>query len=170
LKKIPGGETFAVTGDAGNMKQILKGYGLHQNIRNVVMRGVVHHLSKPEKVFGEIFNALSATGKLIVLEGNASSRYRNAVLAIADLLGIQHEASLYPHIPPEGISTMLANLGFSKISIDYLPGILAPAAYAGIGDRLGNRFSDFLDSLGSKMGPKFFGWWFLLQAEKTGAD
>jgi len=167
LARIEGDNVHAVVGDAEDLEQIIADLKQFNQLTNVVMRGVVHHLQRPQKVFLKIFNILPPGGKLIILEGNASSIYRKVTLNFADLIGVQHEASPYPHMPPKDMALLLEKLGFSKIEVGYLTSVFAPIAYLGIGGTFFWKVADLLDSFAAKIAPEFFGWWFLLQTEKS---
>ena len=167
LAKIEGNNVVAVVGDAEDLEQIVVDLKDFNQLTNVVMRGVVHHLQRPKKVFQKIFNILPPGGKLIILEGNASSIYRKVTLGFADLIGVQHESSPYPHMPPKDMALLLEKLEFSEIDVDYLTSVFAPIAYLGKGGKFFWKVADSLDSLAAKIAPKFFSWWFLLQTEKS---
>jgi SAM-dependent methyltransferase len=167
LAKIEGNNVVAVVGDAEDLEQIIVDLKDFNQLTNVVMRGVVHHLQRPKKVFQKIFNILPPGGKLIILEGNASSIYRKVTLGFAYLIGVQHESSPYPHIPPKDIAFLLEDIGFSKTDIGYVAGVFTPMAYLGLGGAFFWKMAVWIDSLAVKVAPNFFGWWFLLQAEKA---
>jgi 2-polyprenyl-3-methyl-5-hydroxy-6-metoxy-1,4-benzoquinol methylase len=132
----------------------------------VLLKGVIHHLAKPQLAFKNIFDLLSLSGSLIVLEGNVSSGYRRLMLAIADSLNIEHEASQYPHIPPDKIVLMLRDVGFKQLQLNYVPGIFAPFAFVGFGGTFFWKIAKYLESLGHLMAASFFGWWVLIEATK----
>jgi SAM-dependent methyltransferase len=170
LAKIEGDNVKAIVGDAEDLEHIIADQDEFNQFTNVVMRGVVHHLRHPKKIFQKIFNILPSGGKLIILEGNASSIYRKVTLGFADLIGVQHEASQYPHIPPADMALLLKETGFAKTDIGYVSGVFAPLAYLGVGGAFFWKIADWIDSLAASVAPHFFGWWFLLKADKPSGE
>jgi len=149
-------------GDAAQASCIIS----DKDFETVVMRGVIHHLEDPAAVFEESIKLLKSGGKLIIYEGNTSSLYRRCILKIADVFGMDHEASQFPHTPPHDIEKVLLSLGFDNIRISYVPGFIAPLAYTGFG---GCRFwhsAMNLNRLLGKIAPRLFGWWYLMTADK----
>ncbi len=148
-------------GDAARMKDICT-----EPADTVLMRGVIHHLENPFTVFQKCHESLSPGGKIIIFEGNTTSAYRSIVLGLADIVGMEHEASQFPHTPPDDIRYMLGKVGFKNITLEFVPGLIAPLSYAGFG---GKSFWDLaarINLLAGRVGRKFFGWWYLMTAEK----
>ena len=156
-----------VEGNAESLISLLSPWGLVP-FGSVVMRGVVHHLASPEIVFKEIFNVLEPAGSLIILEGNVSSLYRRMVLGLADLMRIEHEASQFPHTPHTVIQEYLHQVGFSEISVSYVPGTFVPLAYLGMGTENVWNALDSLNAILGRVATRFFGWWYLMVARKSG--
>jgi len=100
----------------------------------VALSGVIHHLISPDDVFHEIQRVLKPGGYLFILEGNPTSFYRSVVLRIADLLGIIHEASTFPHLSAREITTLMP-VGMQVIRTDYVSGFFAPLALSGLGGK-----------------------------------
>ncbi len=133
----------------------------------IVMKGVVHHLEQPVLAFRTIFDLLNPGGVLVLLEGNVTSLYRRFLLVFADLLIMEHEASQFPHSPPEHIASILKEMGFIGIEIDYIPGLFAPLAHLGIGGPIFWEVADRIDRVGDRLARRFFGWWALIRAGKS---
>lgn len=161
-----GGKVTAVVGDIDTLQPVInetEGFSL---FKTVILRGVVHHLPDPQNAFNEIFKVLEPGGSVIVLEGNASSSYRKLILGLADMMNIQHEASQFPHLPPNTIIHLFKNSGFSFQKTIYLTGAFAPLAYYGVGGKTVWQLFDRVDSIAHKINPSFFGWWVLIQMQK----
>ncbi len=128
----------------------------------ILMKGVVHHLGNPRQVFKEARRVLLDNGKLIIFEGNPSSWYRKFVLGIADLLRIEHESSLFPHLSSDKIEAFLRKTGFST-EHKRVSGLFAPLGLAGIGNNILweklNYLEDVLENTFS-----FFMWYNLIIA------
>jgi ubiquinone/menaquinone biosynthesis C-methylase UbiE len=133
----------------------------------VVMRGVIHHLENPQLAVNNIFKILKKGGKIVILEGNISSGYRNSVLKLADILGIKHEASKFSHIHPQVTKRLLTKAGFYNFTIQFLPGVFSPFVYMGLGNKFFWKMADILEEkFIYRISPRFFSWWFLLVASK----
>lgn len=130
----------------------------------VVMKGVVHHLGKPEKVFKEVRRALSQNGKLIIFEGNPASWYRRAVLKTADILRIEHESSLFTHLDACEICGILEQCGFYPES-KKKSGLFAPLGLAGKGGDLTWRILNSIEDILEKRLP-LFQWYNLIVATR----
>lgn len=132
----------------------------------VVMKGVVHHLKDPVKVFKEIYRCLKPGGILVIFEGNHSSLYRRTVLNFADLMKYKHETSLFEHRSPEVMKRMLSR---SKLKLSHclnVSGLFAPLALFGIGGILLWNFIDRIENLLQKYCPVIFNYYILLVAIK----
>jgi ubiquinone/menaquinone biosynthesis C-methylase UbiE len=62
----------------------------------IVMKGIIHHLGSPDRAFKEAKRLLKESGTLVILEGTPTSWYRRFFLFIADMIGMEHEVSLFP--------------------------------------------------------------------------
>ncbi len=167
LPQIDPQRVHLLEGDAARLSECLDAITDPLRIEDVVMRGLIHHLETPERAFREVFNILREHGRLTILEGNVSSRYRRLLLGFADLLGVQHEISEIPHTPPDEIYRMLKDIGFENIQVRLVPGLLAPISYVGVGGKRFWRWADRIGEFASWHCPKFFGWWYLLTADKA---
>ena len=132
----------------------------------VLMKGVVHHLASPSLSFRSAFEMLDSEGALVILEGNVSSAYRRLMLALADTMGLSHEASQYPHLPPGKIEDILRDAGFKTIRVGYVSGAFAPFAYAGLGGPGFWKVADRMEAVCQLLAPRLFGWWMLIVASK----
>jgi len=129
----------------------------------ILMKGLVHHLGKPHKVFKEAKRTLVNNGKLIIFEGNPTSRYRKIVLKIADLLKIGHESSLFKHLSSEEMIEILSDSGFSVEHKKGVSGFFAPLGLSGIGNAfLWERLNFIEDFLQDKL--PLFMWYNLIVA------
>jgi len=131
----------------------------------VVMKGVVHHLGKPDLVFREVKRVLQKNGRLVIFEGNPSSWYRCFILKVADLLRIEHETSFFPHLSAEQISNLLIKFGLQP-KTKKVSGLFAPLGLSGIGGKrlwcVLNTVEDFFE----KYMP-LFSWYNLIVADKV---
>jgi SAM-dependent methyltransferase len=131
-----------------------------------VMRGVVHHLADPQVAFQELSLWLEHGGRLIILEGNVRSGYRRMVLRVADMIGIEHEASHFAHRSAEETAEMLATVGFTNFNVSFVSGVFAPVAFVGLGGTTFWSVLDAVEAVARRAAPSFFGWWYLMEAEK----
>ena len=168
LSNAKGQNIVLLQGDATRLPECLGALSSPPRVGDVVMRGLVHHLPDPESVLRGTLELLEEGGRLTVLEGNANSGYRRLVLGFADLLGLRHEASEFSHTPPDDVERQLAEMGYVNIHVEPVPGLLAPLSYLGIGGKLFWRWADEVSRLASRMAPAYFGWWYLLTADKPG--
>lgn len=99
----------------------------------IVMKGVVHHLRNPVKVFKEVYRCLKPGGILVIFEGNRSSPYRRVVLGLADLLNYDHESSLYEHRTPRVMKEMMVKSKLEPFYCQNISGLFAPLALVGFG-------------------------------------
>lgn len=157
---------YVCVGEAENAKSIAENTLSDLNCTNIILRGLIHHIPDASCLFENIYDLMQPGGKVIVLEGNASCTYRNSILKIADLFGIEHEASQFPHTPPDDIRELLIGLGFIDINITAVPGLFAPLAYLGIGGDMTWRLLDIIEKGICKISPEYFGWWYLMTAKK----
>jgi SAM-dependent methyltransferase len=155
--------TGAILVDIQDSEPRLEGVG---TFNRVFMKGVVHHLEHPDCAFRVVFDLLNPGGTLIIVEGNVSSRYRGLLLVLANALGLQHEASQYPHKPPAKIGALLEQVGFNNVKISYIPGAFAPFAYMGIGGPFFWKIADCIETVCDHIAKRFFGWWALILASK----
>jgi ubiquinone/menaquinone biosynthesis C-methylase UbiE len=155
-------------GDAKYADSLLRSKRIPASFDIALMRGVIHHLEDPQKALEKIADLLSPGGRLMILEGNANSLYRRFVLGLADLVGIEHEASQFPHSPPEDVIDLLQSVGFKRILLDYVPGLFAPLSYMGVGKKTFWNFADRLEHISYCVAKKIFGWWYFLIADRTG--
>lgn len=100
----------------------------------VVMKGAVHHLGHPEAAFKEAHRVLKKRGKLVIFEGNPDSIYRKIALAVAALMRIKHESSLFRHLTAQELQRMLVDNNF-EVEIKNMCGLFAPLGLLGFGTR-----------------------------------
>lgn len=162
--------TLAKENTAGykNIKLILAD-GEHLPFENnffdyIIMKGIVHHLGNPGRVFKEAKRVLKKEGLLIIFEGNPTSLYRKIILAVADLLRIKHETSLFPHLSPDEIKKLLIEEKFT-VSVKKCQGFFAPIGLVGFGNRfIWDIFGWFEDFFEKKL--PLFGWYALIICKK----
>ncbi|MEW6140966.1 MAG: class I SAM-dependent methyltransferase [Thermodesulfobacteriota bacterium] len=131
-----------------------------------VLRGVVHHLADPQVAFRELSLCLEHGGRLVILEGNVRSGYRRMVLRVADTIGIEHEASHFAHRSAEETAEMLRAVGFTNFNVSFVSGVFAPVAFVDLGGPAFWSVLDAVEAVARRAAPSFFGWWYLLEAEK----
>ena len=102
----------------------------------VVLKGVLHHLGHPEQALAEIYRVLKPGGCLCIFEGDPTAPYRRFVLGLADLLGIQHETTLFRHRSPEEIVQLLKASGFTQACKRPISGLFVPIGLQGWGGPL----------------------------------
>lgn len=98
----------------------------------VVMKRVLHHIADPEMTLKEVRRVIKKGGKVVILDGNPSSWYRVSVLKIADLLGIDHESTLFRHLTYPEIRGILNNCNFDVQNIG-ASGFFTPLALLNFG-------------------------------------
>jgi len=135
----------------------------------VVMQGVVHHLMDPARVFADVHRVLRERGRLVLVEGNPQCAYRLGVLGLADLLRIRHEAGRFRHASMTELMGMIEDVGLCAKRAETLPGCWAPLAYAGFGGPRMWRVLDRIERLLYRMGPRCWGWWLMITAQKPEA-
>jgi len=114
----------------------------------VVFKGVLHHLGHPGKALDEAYRVLKPNGMICIFEGDPTSLYRRFVLGIADLLGIEHETTLFRHFAPREIVSLLEEAGFENIRLRPISGLFVPVGLQGWG---GPRLWHLFDLLENKL-------------------
>lgn len=136
----------------------------------VVFKGVLHHLGNPKKALKEAYHVLKPEGIICIFEGDPTSLYRRFVLGIADLLKIQHETTLFRHLAPQEIVSLLKEAGFIDIRIKPISGLFVPVGLQGWG---GSRLWRFFDSIETKLqqnASSLFRWHNLFLATKPSKE
>ncbi len=133
----------------------------------IVMKGVVHHLKDPVVVFKELHRCLKPGGILVIFEGNQSSPYRRAVLALADLLKVHHESTLFQHRPPREMKQMLKEAELEPFHCRNISGFFAPLALTGIGGVSIWKVFNSIENQLQKRCPWLFNYYVELSAKKN---
>lgn len=124
----------------------------------VVLKGVLHHLGVPRRAMEEAYRVLRAGGVLCIFEGDPTSLYRQTVLRIADLLGVQHETTLFHHLSPREIVDLLRDVGFAEVEVRPISGLFVPVGLQGwAGRRLWQIMEGIEDHL-QRVAPRLFRW------------
>ncbi len=140
-------------GDAENLPFLSGTYD------GVVLKGVLHHLGNPQRALAEIHRVLKPGGCLCIFEGDPTARYRRFVLGLADLLGIQHETTLFRHLTPQEVVRLLQASGFTQISKRPVSGLFVPVGLQGWGGPLLWRgVFDRLEGALQSRWPSLFRW------------
>ncbi len=131
----------------------------------IVMRGVLHHLSEPNKCLSNLSNLLKPGGILIIMEGDPESWYRKTILGIADSIGLRHEASQFQHLPSKLVITMLEE-EFKLIIHQRISGLWYPVAFMGNYIGYTGVYLEWINEFFQKTLPGIFGWWYILVFQK----
>ncbi|GEM_PF-6333909 len=124
----------------------------------VVFKGVLHHLGNPKKALKEAYRVLKPEGMICIFEGDPTSLYRRFVLGIADLLKIQHETTLFRHLAPQEIVSLLEEVGFTDIRIKPISGLFVPVGLQGWGGSRLWHFFDVVETGLQRRLPSYFRW------------
>lgn len=139
----------------------------NDELDSIVLKGVVHHLKDPTKVFGEAYRCLKSSGILLIYEGNHSSVYRRVILSIADYLKIHHETTLFEHRAPKIMKQMLVQSGFQNIIVSNISGLFTPMALTGMGKPALWRVLFFIENILQRFVPGLFNYHVMIVAKKN---
>jgi ubiquinone/menaquinone biosynthesis C-methylase UbiE len=171
----PGAESLEVARRLAPEAEFRLGQGESMPIEDssidaIVMKGVVHHLKDPIIVFREVARCLRPGGRSIVFEGNRSSPYRRAVLGVADLLGMHHEATQFKHHAPRIMKAMMREAGLQPIDCKSISGLFTPLALTGAGGPTLWRALGAIEDILQACAPILFNYHVVLTARKPSAD
>lgn len=132
----------------------------------VVLKGLLHHLGKPDLALQEAYRVLKQGGIIAIFEGDSTAPYRRVILGIADLLGVCHETSFFRHLAPDEIATLLVRTGFSEIQRIPISGLFVPMGLRGIGNERPWKVFDAIENWLERRAPLLFRWHILYTARK----